>query len=64
MGVQQAAEMAVDTESEMAVAVALQIDDTEAGMAAKAALQIAGTEAEMAVAEIEEIVVSKPYRRR
>ena len=56
--------MAVDTESEMAVAVALQIDDTEAEMAAKAALQIAGTEAEMAVAEIEEIVVSKPYRRR
>ena len=41
--------MAVDTESEMAVAAALQIDDTEA---------------EMAVAEIEEIVVSKPYRRR
>ena len=56
--------MAVDTEAEMAVAVALQIDDTEAGMAAKAALQIAGTEAEMAVAEIGEIVVSKPYRRR
>ena len=56
--------MAVDTEAEMAVAVALQIDDTEVGMAAKAALQIAGTEVEMAVAEIEEIVVSKPYRRR
>lgn len=56
--------MAVDTESEMAAEAALQIDDTEAGMAAKAALQIAGTEAEMAVAEIEEIVESKPYRRR
>lgn len=41
--------MAVDTESEMAAEAALQIDDTEA---------------EMAVAEIEEIVESKPYRRR
>ena len=38
--------------------------DTESEMAAEAALQIGGTEAEMAVAEIEEIVVSKPYRRR
>lgn len=56
--------MAVDTEAGMAVEVALQIAGTEAGMAVEAALQIGGTEVEMAVAEIEEIVVSKPYRRR